>query len=170
MSRWLAQRATGPERVDRAGRDRRHDRHGGYSRTDERGFTLTEVVLAMVVLGIVGAAATNLVLRLTSPREATIRYEQRSLAARMAAEHVWDLFAHSQDDPPEECLPPSDDPPPQHSFAALDANYEVAFRCGPYEEDGEVSEELYRVWVWVRRSSDGELVGAFNMLALVGGY
>lgn len=137
---------------------------------DERGFTLLEVVMAIVVLGIVGAAATHLVIRITSPRDLTIRYEQRSLAARMAAEQIWELFALSPDDRPEQCLSASDDPPPQESFVALDVNYSFAFRCQPFEENEQVSDELYRVWVWVQRSSDGELVGAFNMLALLGGY
>jgi len=141
---------------------------GACTGLDERGFSLVEVVASVVMLGIVGAAATYLVIRLTEPRELTIRYEQRSLAARIAAEQIWDLFAQSPDSPPNQCLPFSEEPP--ESFETLDANFKYAFRCWNYVENGQASETLYRVRVWLQRASDGEIVGAFDMLALLGGY
>lgn len=142
----------------------------GQMRQSEGGFTLVEVVVAIVILGIVGAAATHLVIRLSSTREATIRYEQRSLVARMAAEKVWDLFAQSSDHLPEQCLERTAEPPSPGSFEPLDVNYSIAFQCEKYAENGQVSDLLYRVYVWVSRSTDGELVAEFPMLALIGGY
>lgn len=143
-----------------------------YRGGDERGFTLIEVVTAIVILGLIGAAATHLVLRLTSSRDTMIRYEQVSLAARTAAEHVWDLFAQASDGPPLQCLEASDEPPPGTAFVPVDENFQFAFRCEPFVEsdDDEPSDTLYRVHVWLRRAADGADVGAFQMLALIGGY
>lgn len=138
-----------------------------------RGFTLVEVLVSVIILGIVGVAATNLVLRLMEPREATVRYEQVSLAARIAAEQIWDTFAQTPPagkKPPEACLPPSNDPPAPGDFKGLDENFEFAYRCTPFVEDGHVSDTLYQVRVWLRRTSDDEEVGVFDMLALLGGY
>lgn len=142
-----------------------------------RGFTLIEVLVSVIILGIVGVAATHLVLRLTAPRVLTVRYEQVSLAARTAAEQIWDLFAQVRvapnlpaPPPPAACLPPSDDPPADGDFGPIDANIEFAFRCVPFEEDDEVSDTLYQVRVWLRRTSDKQEVGKFDMLALLGGY
>lgn len=140
-----------------------------------RGFTLVEVLVSVIILGIIGVAATNLVLRLTAPRETTVRYEQVSLAARTAAEQIWDMFAQvpaTEKSPPDICLPPSNQPPADVDFLhQIDENFEFAARCAEFEEDGQPkSDTLYRVHVWLRRTNDHVVVGEFEMLALLGGY
>lgn len=139
-------------------------------RSREQGFTLVEVLMAIIVLGMIGVATTHLLLRLMAPRETTIRYEQESLAARAAAEQIWNMFAADPDSPPEACWPPADEPPPEAAFTAIDVNYDFAFRCQPYVEDGKESDKLFQVRVWLRRSRDGMMEDPFEMLALVGGY
>jgi len=143
---------------------------GGRLREGERGFALVEVLTAIVVLGVVGVATTHLLLRLMASRETTIRYEQHSLAARAAAEQIWNMFAAEAASPPEACLPPADQPPPAEAFVPIDVNYDFAFRCQPYVEDGKPSDLLFHVRVWLRRSRDGTVEDPFDMLALVGGY
>lgn len=126
-----------------------------------------EVLLSIVVLGIVGVAGTYLMLRLLQPRQAMLAYEQRSLVVRSVAEHLWDLFA--ADSPPEACGLPPEGPPADAEFVSIDGNYSFAFRCRRYAEDGQPSDKLYAVRVWLRRERDGTVEAQFDMLARLGG-
>lgn len=155
---------------------------------DERGFTLIEVIVAIVILGIVGASVTYLVIRLTSTREKIVQSEQSSLAARMAAERIWELFAQSPDAAGSEWCPgpiqnsaePSDDQFRDLYESAGGGNgnqangmvFRFACQSEPYwtgseEDDGS---KLHRVRVWVKRTSDGVPIAEFFMLAREGGY
>lgn len=129
-----------------------------------------EVLLSIVVLGIVGVAGTYLMLRLLQPRQAMLAYEQRSLVVRSVAEQVWDLFAADADAPPEACRLPPEGPPADAEFVPIDGNYSFAFRCRRYAENGQPSDKLYTVRVWLRRERDGTVEAQFEMLARVGGY
>lgn len=140
------------------------------SRGGQEGVALVEVLMAIVMLGIVGVATTYLLLRLMAPRETAMRYEQQSLAARAAAEQVWDMFAADATAPPDACWPPANEPPPREAFMPIDVNYDFAFRCWPYVEDGEPSDTLFQVRVWLRRTRDDTIEDPFEMLALLGGY
>lgn len=159
-------------------------RLGRLSR-DERGFTLVEVVLSIVILGIVGAAATNLVIRLTKPREEIVEYEQVSLAARMAAETIWELFSTESLDKllNEWCAPSGEGTPADNHFHNLyetvsegeggqqvsNVKYKFAFRCSK-PPGSDPASKLYQVYVWLKRTSDGKDIAQFPMLARLGGY
>lgn len=141
---------------------------------EEQGFTLVEVLTSIVVLGLIGVAATYLMLRLTRPIEATLRYEQQSLAANAAADRIWGLFRADDDKPPAQCdmqwQPEDPDWKPNGPWAHIDVNYDFTFRCVGYPEGNGVSDRLFVVRVWLRRKRDGHIEEPFEMLALVGGY
>lgn len=136
----------------------------------QAGFTLVEVLTAIVVLGVVGAAVTYLFLRLTGPLEATVKYEQLSLAANAAADRIWGLFREDEANPPSTCFAPLQDVEPDGPWERVDVNYSFTFRCTGYPEDDGPSDQLYVVQVWLRRERDGQVEEPFEMLALVGGY
>ena len=143
----------------------------------ERGFTLIEVVASMLVLAMVGAAATFMVLRLNIPREFMIQYEQRSLAARAAAEEIWALFS-DVDKGPVECpleeIWPPEGPSERAEYVNLggdDENgYSYTFRCRPFENImSDDPNRLFEVQVWLKRNKDDKIVDEFGMYARLGG-
>lgn len=134
----------------------------------ERGLTLVEVLASIVVLGVIGIASTNLVLRVISMREAALRTEQQSVAARAAAEHIWDLFARDDKERPADCLPFSDDRPSPDEYKVLDDNFDFAFWCQEYEDSAELFQ--VRVWLSPRDPENPDVPEPFDMLALIGGY
>ena len=143
---------------------------------NERGFTLIEIVVSLVVFSAVSLSTYYLAMDMLRAKRLAREYEALSQAVRAAAERIWDVFDAQVDGPPEACG--DEDPVPlSTSFDTLP--FAFTYACVQYgvrypDEADEVSEDLYSVDV--RLHPDREQIVllsddamTFEIIALVRG-